>query len=393
MEPGDVSVERAELLEGAGAVRALVLVLVLNIVHPTNVSPEVPSLGELHGAEAAGVRLLSRVLQTVTLQTLFLSEGLPALLALVRSDSRVYPLVSRHLGRFEELLTAVLAAQLISIPGHHLRPLPDQLQTRLQLLVSQLMLFKLFGGGALFTTGLTLQGALFRVGGCQLGGGIWEHCQQVFSLLGKLTVQLEVRAHLGMFQLEMLLQHLLRGELVPTLGAEEVVLLLVHGEMALEAGQASEALSTLRALQPLPRLVARPVQPHVLLEVVRGSTVLAPELLVLLVTPHMFPASCPAVELLSTHVTGVWTRSTRLLKLHLVLLGSVGPPLHVSRGLVSVDIVDDRGEVGLGTGLLYPEDLAIVEGEEGTGGELDVGGQSDRLVLVHHQLLRLHRRV
>ena len=48
MKPGDVSIERAELPEGAGTVGALVLVVILNIVHTTYVSPEVSSLGKLH---------------------------------------------------------------------------------------------------------------------------------------------------------------------------------------------------------------------------------------------------------------------------------------------------------------------------------------------------------
>ena len=110
MEPGDVSIEGAELLEGAGAVITLVLVVVLDVMNTPDVRPKISSLRELHGAKAAGVGLLSCVFEAVTLQALFLCEGLATVLTLVRSDSRVNSFVSRHLGRLEELFAAIFAA-------------------------------------------------------------------------------------------------------------------------------------------------------------------------------------------------------------------------------------------------------------------------------------------
>ena len=79
-----------------------------------------------------------------------------------------------------------------------------------------------------------------------------------------------------MFGVVVILQLLLRCELLPTLGAHQVVLLLVHRQVALEAGQSAECLVTLRAHQLLAHLVRRQVQSVVLLHVVRGAALLAP---------------------------------------------------------------------------------------------------------------------
>ena len=51
-----------------------------------------------------------------------------------------------------------------------------------------------------------------------------------------------------MFQLVVMLQHLLGGELVPALAAGQVVVLLVDGQVALQTGQPAEGLPTLRTL-------------------------------------------------------------------------------------------------------------------------------------------------
>ena len=88
---------------------ALELILVLDVVHPLDVGPEVAALRELHAAEGAGVRLLARVLQQVGLQTLLLGEAVSALLAHEGPLPRVDPLVSDHLGGLQEALTAKLA--------------------------------------------------------------------------------------------------------------------------------------------------------------------------------------------------------------------------------------------------------------------------------------------
>ena len=79
-----------------------------------------------------------------------------------------------------------------------------------------------------------------------------------------------------MFELKVMLQHLLGGELVPALAAGQVVVLLVDGEVALEAGQPTEGLPTLRTLQSRPGLMTRTVELHVLLQVVGDPAVLTP---------------------------------------------------------------------------------------------------------------------
>ena len=88
----------------------LVLVVILDVVDPPYVGPQVSSLRELHGTETAGVGLLTRVLQTVTFHALFLSESSAALLTFVGPDTGVNPLMSGDLRRLQEFLTAVLAA-------------------------------------------------------------------------------------------------------------------------------------------------------------------------------------------------------------------------------------------------------------------------------------------
>ena len=79
-----------------------------------------------------------------------------------------------------------------------------------------------------------------------------------------------------MFEFQVILQHLLGGELVPTLAAGQVVVLLVDGEVTLEARQPTEGLPTLRTFQPGSCLVTGSVKLHVLLQVVGDSAVLAP---------------------------------------------------------------------------------------------------------------------
>ena len=80
-----------------------------------------------------------------------------------------------------------------------------------------------------------------------------------------------------MLGIVVILQLLLGGELLATLPAHQVVLLLVHRQVALEAGQSAEGLITLRTHQLLAHLVRGQVQPVVLLHVVRGAALLAPE--------------------------------------------------------------------------------------------------------------------
>ena len=145
MESRDVSVERAQLLEGAGAVTAFELVLVLDVVHALDVGAEVAALRELHAAEGAGVRLLARVLQHVSLETLLLGEAVPAVLADKGPLTGVDALVPDHLGGLHEPLATKLAVVSWS-PVFYLcfRPFLDKLQTRFYFLVLDLMLPKIF---------------------------------------------------------------------------------------------------------------------------------------------------------------------------------------------------------------------------------------------------------
>ena len=83
-----------------------VLVIILNIVDTPYVSPEISSLGELHGTETAGVGFLASVLQTVTFHTLFLSESSATVLAFIRPNTSVNTLMSSNLRRLQEFLTA-----------------------------------------------------------------------------------------------------------------------------------------------------------------------------------------------------------------------------------------------------------------------------------------------
>ena len=124
---------------------AFEFVLVLDVVHPLDVGPEVAPLGELHAAEGAGVRLLARVPQQVGLETLFLCEAMSALLAGEGPLPSVDPLVPDHLRGLQEALAAELA-RVARDPIFRLcfRSLFDELKTRFQLLVLNLMLPKFF---------------------------------------------------------------------------------------------------------------------------------------------------------------------------------------------------------------------------------------------------------
>ena len=107
----------------------LELVIILNVVDTAYVSPEVASLGELHGAETAGVGFLTSVLQTVALHTLFLGESSATILTFIGPNTCVNTLMSDHLRRLKEFLFAVFAAQLEIFSGEHLGSLSYQLQT------------------------------------------------------------------------------------------------------------------------------------------------------------------------------------------------------------------------------------------------------------------------
>ena len=145
------------------------------------------------------------------------------------------------------------------------------------------MLFKVLGVLTDFATGFTLERMVFRVPSSSVGG--WQHRQEILLSSGGAGgggrgggvgggVGVQVWAEEGMFELKVMLQHLLSGELVPALAAGQVVVLLVDGEVALEAGQPTEGLPALRTLQPGPGLVTRPVELHVLLQVVGDPAVL-----------------------------------------------------------------------------------------------------------------------
>ena len=75
----------------------------------------------------------------------------------------------------------------------------------------------------------------------------------------------------------MILQLLLCCELVPALRAHEVVVLLVDSKVALEAGQSAERLVALGAEELVAHLVRGQMQFVVLLHVVGGAALLAPE--------------------------------------------------------------------------------------------------------------------
>ena len=124
---------------------AFELVLVLDVVHPLDVGPEVAALRELHATEGAGVWLLTRVLQQVSLETLLLGEAVATLLTGEGSLPSMDPLVPDHLRGLQEALAAKLA-RIAWDPVFRLcfRPLFDELQTRLKLLVLYLMLPKFF---------------------------------------------------------------------------------------------------------------------------------------------------------------------------------------------------------------------------------------------------------
>ena len=146
--------------------------------------------------------------------------------------------------------------------------------------MSQLMLFEVLGVLTDFTTSFALKRRVFRIASSNIVGGR-QYREEVLTVLSGWgtaggVVGDHIRAEDGMFQLQVMLQHLLGGELVPTLTAGQVVLLLVHGEVALETGQAAEGLPTLWTLQPGSSLVAGSVKLHILLQVVGDPTVLTP---------------------------------------------------------------------------------------------------------------------
>ena len=100
----------------------------------------------------------------------------------------------------------------------------------------------------------------------------------------------------------------------------------------------------------------------------------------------MFPTARPALKLFSTDIAGEGTRPNWFFKLDLLLLWTTRLPLIVS------DLRRRRrGPVWWWwwclAGLLYPEDLAVVKGENGSRGELEVWREADGLVLVHHDVL------
>ena len=109
---------------------AFELVLVLDAVHPLDVGPEVAALRELHGAEGAGVRLLARVLQQVSLKTLLLSKAMAALLADVGPLPGVDPLMPNHLRGLQESFAAILASVARNPPflWLYFRPLFNELK-------------------------------------------------------------------------------------------------------------------------------------------------------------------------------------------------------------------------------------------------------------------------
>ena len=144
------------------------------------------------------------------------------------------------------------------------------------------MLFELLGVLTDFTTSFTLKTIVFRISSGNIVGGR-QYREEVLAVLsgvggagGGGGLEIQVRAEDGMFKFQVMLQHLLGGELIPALTAGQVVLLLVHGEVTLETGQATEGLPTLWTLQLSSSLVTRSVKLHILLQVVGDPTVLTP---------------------------------------------------------------------------------------------------------------------
>ena len=110
---------------------------------------------------------------------------------------------------------------------------------------------------------------------------------------------------------------------------------------------------------------------------------------------EMFPADCPTLKLLATDIAGKGSGPNWLFKLDLLLLW---PPRfsliisHQRRG------TSWRRWWGCwwccgSPGLLYPEDLAVVKGEDSARSELEVGREADGLVLVHHDVLLVRHQV
>ena len=157
-----MSVQTAKAFEHTSALLALESFIPIQIVHSQNVSPQVSSLGELHAAEAASVRLLPCVPQDVSVKRLFLCESFSTLCTLERAHTSVDSLVARNLTWFAELFTAELATQFERVSCHRTFPLLDQLQARLQLLVPQQMLLVGLGGLAHLVAGLADEASSLR---------------------------------------------------------------------------------------------------------------------------------------------------------------------------------------------------------------------------------------
>ena len=97
----------------------------------------------------------------------------------------------------------------------------------------------------------------------------------------------------------------------------------------------------------------------------------------------MFPTGRPALKLFSTDIAGKGTRPNGFFKLDLLLLWTTRLPFIVT----DLRRRRRRGTVWCLAGLLYPEDLAVVKGEDGARSELEVWGEANGLVLVHHHVL------
>ena len=101
----------------------------------------------------------------------------------------------------------------------------------------------------------------------------------------------------------------------------------------------------------------------------------------------MFPADRPTVKLFSTDIAGKGTWPNWLLKLDLLLLWTARFSPIVRH--LSLWSWWRRGW----TRLLYPEDLAVVKGEDSPRGQLEVRRKTDGLVLVHHDVLLVGHQV
>ena len=102
---------------------------------------------------------------------------------------------------------------------------------------------------------------------------------------------------------------------------------------------------------------------------------------------NVFPTSSPTLKLFSTDIAGKGTGSNGFFKLDLLLLWTARFSLIVTD--LSWWSCWRRGW----TRLLYPEDLAVVKGEDSARSELEVGREADGLVLVHHDVLLVAHQV